>query len=123
MAYITSVRKGSIAHKNKIQKDEELLSVNGNPVKDVLDYMFYTANERVDLLIAGKDGNKRTVHIKKDEYEDIGLEFESFLMDKQTSCKNKCIFCFIDQLPKGLRQSLYFKDDDVRLSFLMGNYI
>lgn len=120
---ISSVEEKSIAAKKKIQKDDVLLSVNGNDINDVLDYRFYINDEKLLLSIRGADGRHKLVLIRKNEFDDIGLEFETYLMDKQRSCKNKCIFCFIDQLPKGLRQSLYFKDDDSRLSFLFGNYI
>ncbi len=101
---------------------EQLVSVNGHKVRDVLDYMFYAAETRITLVIEN-DGTEREIHIRKDEYDDLGLEFESFLMDKKQSCRNKCVFCFIDQLPPGMRETLYFKDDDARLSFLQGNYV
>ena len=117
------VQKGSAADKAKIIAGDTLLSINGEEIIDVLDYRFYQNNSKLILEIMGKNGKVKKVKIKKDEYEEIGLEFESYLMDKKHSCKNKCIFCFIDQLPKGLRSSLYFKDDDSRLSFLFGNYI
>lgn len=91
-------------------------------MRDVLDYMFYAADTSLTLVI-DKDGVQREVSIEKDEYDDLGLEFESFLMDKKQSCSNKCVFCFIDQLPPGMRETLYFKDDDARLSFLQGNYV
>lgn len=120
---ITSVSRNSRADKVGIQPGEKLLSINGNEIVDVLDYRFYQTSRQVQLVIEDKDGNLRNVDIKKSEYEEIGLEFETYLMDKQHSCRNKCIFCFIDQLPKGMRKSLYFKDDDSRLSFLFGNYI
>ena len=100
-----------------------LLSINGNEINDVLDYRFYLNEKKLVLSLKTSEGKSKLVMIKKDEFEDIGLEFETYLMDRQRSCKNKCIFCFIDQLPKGLRKSLYFKDDDSRLSFLFGNYI
>ncbi len=120
---IDFVQKGSAAEKAKILAGETLISINGEQIIDVLDYRFYQNNSKLSLEIIDKNGKLRKVKIKKDEYEEIGLEFESYLMDKKHSCKNKCIFCFIDQLPKGLRSSLYFKDDDSRLSFLFGNYI
>lgn len=119
---IYNVTKGSHAEKAGIKSGETLLSINSNEIVDVLDYRFYQVNRQLSLEIS--DGkNIRTVEIAKGEYDEIGLEFETYLMDEQHSCRNKCIFCFIDQLPKGLRKSLYFKDDDSRLSFLFGNYI
>ncbi|MBQ2842466.1 MAG: DUF512 domain-containing protein [Clostridia bacterium] len=120
---ISGVQKGSIAEKKKINKGDRLLSINRNEINDVLDYRFYINETKLILSLETADGKSKLVMIKKDEFEDIGLEFETYLMDKQRSCKNKCIFCFIDQLPEGLRKSLYFKDDDSRLSFLFGNYI
>ena len=120
---ISGIQKGSIAEKKKINKGDRLLTVNGNEINDVLDYRFYINETKLILSLETSDGKSKLAMIKKDEFEDIGLDFETYLMDKQRSCKNKCIFCFIDQLPKGLRKSLYFKDDDSRLSFLFGNYI
>ncbi len=120
---IDFVQKGSAAAKAKILSGETLVSINGEQIIDVLDYRFYQNNSKLVLEVIDKNGKTRKVKIKKDEYEEIGLEFSSYLMDQKHSCKNKCIFCFIDQLPKGLRDSLYFKDDDSRLSFLFGNYI
>ncbi|MBR5561902.1 MAG: DUF512 domain-containing protein [Clostridia bacterium] len=120
---ISGIQKGSIAEKKKINKGDRLLSINGNEINDVLDYRFYINETKLILSLETTDGKSKLAMIKKDELEDIGLDFETYLMDKQRSCKNKCIFCFIDQLPKGLRKSLYFKDDDSRLSFLFGNYI
>ncbi len=119
---ICAVEKRSIADKKKIRTGDVLLSVNGNAISDVLDYRFYLTEERV-LLSLSRDGKEYTVKIKKGEYEDIGLVFETPLMDKKHTCRNKCIFCFIDQMPKGYRETLYFKDDDSRLSFLHGNYV
>ncbi len=120
---ISGIEKNSIAAKKKIEKDDVLISINGNEINDVLDYRFYINDTKLLLSLKTADGKSKLAMIRKDEFEDIGLEFETYLMDKQRSCKNKCIFCFIDQLPKGLRKSLYFKDDDSRLSFLFGNYI
>lgn len=120
---ISSVEAKSIASRKKICSGDSLISINGNEINDVLDYRFYLNDAKLILDIKDNRGKKRQVKIKKDEFEDIGLEFETYLMDKQHTCKNKCIFCFVDQLPKGLRDSLYFKDDDDRLSFLFGNYI
>lgn len=120
---IFDVTTGSHADKAGIKKGETLLSINSNEIVDVLDYRFYQVNRKLTLEVADDDKNVRTIEMTKGEYEEIGLEFETYLMDKQHSCRNKCIFCFIDQLPKGMRESLYFKDDDSRLSFLFGNYI
>jgi len=120
---IFDVTTGSHADKAGIKKGETLLSINSNEIVDVLDYRFYQVNRKLTLEVADEDKNVRTIEMTKGEYEEIGLEFETYLMDKQHSCRNKCIFCFIDQLPKGMREPLYFKDDDSRLSFLFGNYI
>lgn len=120
---IFDVTTGSHADKVGIKKGETLLSINSNEIVDVLDYRFYQVNRKLTLEVEDEDKNVRTIEMTKGEYEEIGLEFETYLMDKQHSCRNKCIFCFIDQLPKGMRESLYFKDDDSRLSFLFGNYI
>lgn len=121
-AVITGVEPGSLAAKKHIREGDTLVSVNGHKIEDVLDYRFYITEKSVALeLLSG--GVKKNVVIKKGQYDDIGLDFETYLMDKKRSCCNHCIFCFIDQLPKGMRETLYFKDDDARLSFLMGNYI
>ena len=119
---IKDVEKGSICSK-KISGGETLVAVNSHEINDVLDYRFYTSACKLKLEIENEKGKRRTVKIKKGEYDDLGLCFETYLMDKHHSCKNKCIFCFIDQMPKGMRESLYFKDDDSRLSFLFGNYV
>ncbi|MBQ4243674.1 MAG: DUF512 domain-containing protein [Clostridia bacterium] len=120
---VSGVPQGSIAGKKKISAGDRLLTINGHDITDVLDYRFYLNDSKLTLEIEKPDGKTRKVRIRKDEGEDIGLQFETYLMDKQHSCKNKCIFCFVDQLPDGLRDSLYFKDDDSRLSFFFGNYI
>ncbi len=119
---IKDVEKGSVCHK-KISGGDTLIAVNSHEINDVLDYRFYTSSCKLKLEIENEKGKRRTVKIKKGEYDDLGLCFETYLMDKHHSCKNKCIFCFIDQMPKGMRESLYFKDDDSRLSFLFGNYV
>lgn len=102
-----------------VQSGDELLSINGHPIHDVLDYKFFAYDELLTLHF--RDAGE--IQVEKDEGEDLGLNFEDYLMDNATHCANKCVFCFIDQLPKGLRSTLYFKDDDARLSFLTGNYI
>lgn len=122
MVEITDVFEGSHAENAGIKPLDILISIDGNEIKDVLDYRFYLTNERIELLLRRADAEYSVV-IEKDEYDDIGLEFERPLMDKKHSCANKCVFCFIDQLPRGMRKTLYFKDDDSRLSFLHGNYI
>ncbi len=119
---IKSVIKKSAAGKCGIKPDDVLFSINGSEISDVLDYMFYSAETNVNIIVL-RNGVKLDFHIVKSEYEDLGMEFDTFLMDKKQSCRNKCIFCFIDQLPTGMRETLYFKDDDARLSFLQGNYV
>ena len=119
---IYSVAAHSSAAKHFIKSGDRLISINGHEIRDVLDYRFYLDAEVLHLVIEKANGRQRKVKIKSGG-EDIGLEFETYLMDKQRSCANNCIFCFIDQLPDHLRDSLYFKDDDARLSFLFGNYI
>jgi putative radical SAM enzyme (TIGR03279 family) len=120
---IKDVDRLSCAYKKGVRAGDTLMSINGNEIVDVLDYRFYQVNKKLELIISDKNGKTKKVKIKKQEYEELGLEFETYLMDKEHSCRNKCIFCFIDQLPKGMRDTLYFKDDDSRLSFLFGNYI
>ncbi len=120
---ITGIESESLAASKKIYAGDMLIKINGNEICDVLDYQFYIKDTKLVLVLEEESGKSKIIVIRKDEYEDIGLEFETYLMDKQRHCKNKCIFCFIDQLPEGLRESLYFKDDDSRLSFLFGNYI
>ncbi len=122
MVKITEVEKRSLAEKAGLVSGDILISINDNEINDVLDYRFYLAERRISLEYE-RDGKRRTAKIKKGEYDDIGLGFETPLMDKKHSCKNGCVFCFIDQNPEGLRDSLYFKDDDSRLSFIHGNYI
>ncbi len=120
---ITAVDSGSIAEELGINPGDQLILVNGAPVKDVFDYKTAILSEALTLNIKTAQGEVIEFDIEKDEYEDIGLTFEDYLMDKNRACKNKCMFCFIDQLPGNLRNSLYFKDDDLRLSFLSGNYV
>ena len=120
---IIKIEKDSIAEELGIEAGDILLAVNGQSVKDVFDYRYLIQDEYVELTIRTINGEEYIAEIEKEEQEDIGIIFESGLMDNAKSCKNKCIFCFIDQLPKGMRKSLYFKDDDSRLSFLQGNYV
>ena len=123
MVKICGVEKNSYADKAGIKVGDQLVSVNGNGIVDVLDYRFYIMDKKITVEV-DREGEKLSFPIKKkDEYDDIGLEFETYLMDKKHSCKNKCIFCFIDQNPHGMRESIYFKDDDSRLSFFFGNYV
>ena len=122
MVKITYSEKGSKAYRAGMRAGDELISINGNEISDVLDYRFYLTEELVRVTFT-RGKKTYTKKIKKGEYEDIGLGFETPLMDKKHSCTNKCIFCFIDQNPEGLRDTLYFKDDDSRLSFIHGNYI
>lgn len=122
MVEIKSIIANSPAFIAGIRPHDFLISVNNQEIHDVLDYMFYSAETSTTLVIL-RNGEKLSFDIQKDEYDDIGLEFETFLMDKKLSCRNKCVFCFIDQMPPGMRESLYFKDDDARLSFLQGNYV
>lgn len=120
---VESVEKGSIAYRHKIRSGCVLEQINGHEINDVLDYQFYLKESTVSLRLTDENGKRRYIIIKKNAEDDIGLNFETYLMDSQHHCKNKCVFCFIDQLPHGMRESLYFKDDDSRLSFLFGNYI
>ncbi len=123
LTVIRSVDRGSPAQRAGVRPGETLTHVDGRPIVDVLDYKFYTYDPRLVLTLAGPDGKSRTVKVRKGEGEDLGLNFETYLMDRARSCANRCIFCFVDQMPPGMRETLYFKDDDARLSFLMGNYI
>lgn len=119
---ISGVEPRSHAHRAGLRAGDTLLSINNNKINDVLDYRFYMT-DRVLHLEYQRGGEVYNAVVKKGEYEELGLTFDTFLMDNQLSCKNKCIFCFVDQLPKGMRDTLYFKDDDSRMSFLLGNYI
>lgn len=121
---IKSIEMGSIAEEIELQIGDELLSMNGNPIEDVLDYKYYEKDEELELLIYRPSTNEEwEIFVEKEDFEELGIEFEDGLMDDYKSCHNKCVFCFIDQLPKGMRETMYFKDDDARLSFLQGNYI
>ncbi len=121
--FIIGVTSKSPAAKKGIRPQETLLSINAHPIRDVLDYQFYAQEKKLVLELLDQKGKHRKVTVRKDAFDDLGLEFETYLMDKQQHCKNKCVFCFIDQMPPGMRETLYFKDDDARLSFLFGNYI
>ena len=120
---IKSVEEGSIAAEMGVEAGDALLCIDGNHIEDVFDYRFYMYSEELTVLIRKPDGEEWELEIEKDEREDLGIVFESGLMDEYRSCRNKCIFCFIDQMPEGMRSTLYFKDDDSRLSFLQGNYV
>ena len=121
--FVASVEPGSIADQLDIEAGDELLKINNKDITDVFDYHYLVNDEYILLLIRKKNGEEWELEIEKDYEEDLGIEFGDGLMDKYRSCKNKCVFCFIDQMPPGMRETLYFKDDDARLSFLQGNYI
>ena len=120
---IINIEKGSIGEKSGFEVQDRILSINQSEIVDVFDYHYLCNEENLLVLIEKPDGTRKEIEIKKEYEEDLGLVFESGLMDEYRSCCNKCIFCFIDQMPKGMRETLYFKDDDSRLSFLQGNYI
>ena len=120
---IKTVKPDSIAEEMGIEPGDRLLEINGETVEDIFDYQYMIEEEYVEVLIAKPSGEEWLLEIDKDYAEDLGVEFENGLMDDYRSCSNKCIFCFIDQMPKGMRETLYFKDDDSRLSFLQGNYV
>lgn len=120
---IKTVQPGSIAEEMEIEAGDRLLAINGEEVEDIFDYQYMIQDEYVEVLVAKPSGEEWLLEIDKEYTEDLGVEFENGLMDDYRSCTNKCIFCFIDQMPKGMRDTLYFKDDDSRLSFLQGNYV
>ncbi|HIX29622.1 MAG TPA: DUF512 domain-containing protein [Candidatus Blautia stercoravium] len=120
---ISRVKEGSIAWELELQPGDELLSINGETIEDVFDYHYLVNDEYIELLVRKPDGEEWELEVEKEFEEDLGLEFENSLMDEYRSCTNKCVFCFIDQMPPGMRETLYFKDDDSRLSFLQGNYV
>ena len=120
---IKEIEEGSIGEELELEPGDELISINGTPIKDVLDYHYLIKDEEINVLVKKENGEEWELDIEKDYDEDLGIVFEEGLMDEYRSCRNKCIFCFIDQMPPGMRETLYFKDDDARLSFLQGNYI
>lgn len=120
---IKSVAAGGIGEELGIEAGDRLVLINGEPVSDIFDYQFLIQEEYIEVTIKKRNGEEWILEIDKDYEEDLGIEFENGLMDEYRSCRNKCIFCFIDQMPKGMRDTLYFKDDDSRLSFLQGNYV
>lgn len=120
---VYKVLPGSIAEELEVEPGDVLVSVNDHPIEDIFDYHYYTNEEYLTVVIRKPDGEEWELEIEKEYEDDLGIEFENGLMDDYKSCHNKCIFCFIDQMPKGMRDTLYFKDDDSRLSFLQGNYV
>lgn len=120
---VKSVREGSIAEELEIEPGDTLLKINNEDIEDIFDYQFLVEDEYIEILVKKADGEEWILEVEKDADEDLGIEFENGLMDDYRSCHNKCIFCFIDQMPPGMRETLYFKDDDSRLSFLQGNYV
>ena len=120
---ISSVDAGSLAAKKGLHAGDTLISINGHEISDVLDYQFYLQDKKLHIAYLDGRGKAKKITVKKDQFDDIGLSFETYLMDKQHACSNNCIFCFVHQMPKGMRKTLYFKDDDTRLSFLFGNYV
>jgi putative radical SAM enzyme (TIGR03279 family) len=120
---IANVEPGSIADELELEAGDILLEINGNKIEDVFDYHYLMNEEYVELLIRKADGEEWELEIEKEFEEDLGVTFENGMMDDYRHCTNKCIFCFIDQMPPGMRETLYFKDDDTRLSFLQGNYV
>jgi len=122
-AKVKCVDKNSPAARCGIRPGDTVLAINGNRILDVLDYMFWSYERRLTVLLRDEQGRERTVLMRKREGEEPGIDFETYLLDKARSCANKCVFCFVDQMPRGMRENLYFKDDDARLSFLTGNYI
>ncbi len=120
---IKEIKKGSIAEELELEPGDKLLTINGNEIEDIFDYHYFANDEYLEVLVEKADGEEWELEIEKDFDEDLGIIFENGLMDDYKSCSNKCVFCFIDQMPPGMRETLYFKDDDSRLSFLQGNYI
>ena len=120
---VSSVESGGLAHRHGIECGDKIIAINGNEINDILDYRFYETDRKLRILREKCGGIRLEVTVRKGQYDSLGVECGTYLMNQQRSCRNKCVFCFIDQLPRGMRKSLYFKDDDDRLSFLFGNYI
>lgn len=120
---ISKVLPQSIGEEMELMPGDELISINGQVIEDVFDYHYLVDDDYLELLVRKENGEEWELEIEKDYEEDLGIEFENSLMDEYRSCRNNCIFCFIDQMPEGMRETLYFKDDDSRLSFLQGNYV
>ena len=120
---VQRVQEGSIAWELSIEPGDRILAIDGHEIEDIFDYQYYTENEYLEILLEKPDQEQWLLEVEKEEDEELGIVFENGLMDEYRSCRNKCIFCFIDQMPKGMRDTLYFKDDDSRLSFLQGNYV
>ena len=117
-----AVEPGSIAAQLELEPGDKVLAINGQEIEDIFDYEYFVDSPSMVMLVEKADGEEWELDIEN-EYEDLGITFENGLMSEYRSCSNKCIFCFIDQMPKGMRDTLYFKDDDSRLSFLQGNYV
>ena len=120
---ISGVLPGSIGEELELEPGDVLAEINHQPVEDVFDYRYLLNDEYIELLVKKQSGEEWELEVEKDYDEDLGIVFENSLMDEYRSCRNKCVFCFIDQMPPGMRETLYFKDDDSRLSFLQGNYV
>lgn len=120
---ITHVQPGSIAQRLGLATGDKLVSIAGEPIIDQIDYQALTAQERFDMMVEDAGGQTRTVHVRKEDWEPLGLTLDQTIVSKPRPCRNHCIFCFIDQMPPGMRKTLYVKDDDWRLSLMMGNYI
>ena len=123
MIEISHVDQNSKLYKKGVCAGDFLVSINSHEIGDVLDYRFYSTEKKLKVVIKKANGKIKKYTVRKGEYEELGIDASTFLMDAHRSCKNKCIFCFIDQMPPGMRETLYFKDDDARLSFLFGNYV
>ena len=120
---IKEIQEGSIAQELELEAGDELISINGQPVEDVFDYHYLVNDEYIELLVKKQSGEEWELEVEKDYDEDLGIVFENSLMDEYRSCRNKSVFCLIDQMPPAMRETMYFKDDDSRLSFLQGNYV
>ena len=120
---IKDILPGSIAQELELMPGDRVIAINGQEIEDIFDYQFLTEDTYIEVLIENSQGEQWMAEVDKDEDDDLGIVFDNGLMDEYRTCHNKCIFCFIDQMPKGMRETLYFKDDDSRLSFLQGNYV